>query len=307
MWKAGWIIRGEWARYLPTYAIMGLERTACWPDYGRDELRARLSRGKLSATQRALLMKLAIHDLGDDDYDWNASFGAGVLEEMGRDAVPALEAALSDPDWQRRQLAACILMQRAPGWTYRWEVGPPEYYDPPDRLFEIAIEALRDDALPYDSRRQKETWISNAFCAVEFLRRYPDRSPRFLAGAIRSIDMQQALLASGVAGFIGAKELAGDAVPVLGEHLADNNIDGDAKFAVAALVGFGDAARPLLEPLLESTDEQQAAAVRVVLHTIAGKRTTPTDRADLKRITEAYADLRGALADGGGLEGLWLR
>ncbi len=107
----------------------------------------------------------------------------------------------------------------------------------PDRLFEDSVEAAPEMTylLHMTRRRKRETWVSKCLLVEDVPLAVIRIEPReFLTEAVRSSDGQQAFLASGVAGFIGAEQLAKEAAGVLGEHLAMNTSVGDARFACAA-------------------------------------------------------------------------
>ena len=55
------------------------------------------------------------------------------------------------------------------------------------------------------------------------------------------------------------------AVPILADQLVDNRRRRDAKVAKKALLHFGPAAIPLLEPYLTSMDDQQGGLVATIL------------------------------------------
>jgi hypothetical protein len=283
-WKVGWIRYGGWAKYTPTTVLLYLDYLPM-PRHVETVLEDRLQRGRLWDWQRHRLAALAVYQLRDDHRDWNGDWGSGVLRRLGREAVPRLEAALNDNDWQRRQLAGAILRSRCDREVY--EAGPPEPYEPPDRLFEVSLESYRrDHPLWYD-----------AYWSFRFLRHYRERTLSFLPAAIGSDDPQESLIGAGLAGYLKAESLAPLAAPVLVTHLRSNQMYGDARFVAPAILGLGDAGRPYLAPLLNGDDEQARALALTIVKTMDHQRLSVADREAIRNTTCRYTDLRKALEE----------
>jgi hypothetical protein len=280
-WKVSWIRYGCWAPYTPTWLLVQLDFL---PMSGRieDEMLARLEKGKVGAWQQRRMRSLAVQHLGDDRRSRNARWACDVLTHMGREALPALEGALDSPDWQRRQYAGELLRCWAtPRW---WDTGPPEPYDPPDRLLEVCLEGLGNDRFEY----------GNATGSFEFLLGHRERVLPLLPERIRSEDEQQSFLTAALAGFLEADDLAPLAAPVLVAHLHRNNRMGDARTAAPALVCLGDAARVYLLPAIDGEDAQARELGWAIVKTIDHQPLSVAERDRIKMVTTRYRDLREA-------------
>ena len=280
-WKASWIRYGRWAPYTPTWVLAELDYLPM-PGRVESEMLERVEQGRIGPWQRARVANVAIHHLGSDHRNRNARWACDVLWRMGREAVPKLEAALDDKEFQRRQYAAELLRSRAN--PNRWEVGPPEWYEPPERLIEVSVEAFRADRFER----------SNARSSFEFLLRYRDRVLPRLERALRSDDKQQAFLSAVMAGFLKADDLAPLAAPLLVEHLKHNNFEGDARTAAPALLSLGDAGRPYLLPAVNGDDMQARELAWAIIKTMDHQRLSDTEKEIIRTVTMRYSDLAAA-------------
>lgn len=221
------------------------------PQAARREWRTRVATQQLSAWQQPNAASLLVRNLRDDGITWNAQTSMDLLESLGDAAIPALEEALSASDWQQRQLAGSLL-RRMP------------MYAPSESLLAVTVEGLRNDDLPR-GRRGAFTYVWNARAGVHYLALNARDAEPFLQQGMQSDDMQQRFLCAVAAGFGGRVALIDDAMPILIEHLADNQIGGDATWSMRAIAGFGVDSVPRLEPFIESDDAQQDKAVRYLI------------------------------------------
>jgi hypothetical protein len=242
---------------------------------------SRLETDGLPRWERNEVARLAIHHLGDDERSRNASWACAVLVYLDREALPRLEAALDDRDYQRRQYAAELLRWR--DRDFWW--GPPEPFEPSDRLLEVSLEALRDDHF--------ERY--NAHYSFEFLLRHREGVVPMLSSAIQSDDLQQEFLAAVLAGLLKAEELAPLAAPVLVSHLQSNTTEGDARMAAPALLGLGEAGRAFLLPAVNGSDPQARMMGWAIIKTMDHQPLSAAEHAAIKQVTDKYTDLRLAL------------
>ena len=104
-------------------------------------------------------------------------------------------------------------------------------------------------------------------------------------------DPQQQLLCAAISAFAHRTALFDSAGPILAARLRANHISGDAKIAAPALLAIGDAAIPLLEPLLDSLDLQERELARLILIDLDAIRPPdPNERFRLVHITDRALD-----------------
>ncbi len=229
----GFIERGRWIQRLPNVALAATKRTAgaLTPERVESEIDNRFYNNSLVQigvappvdwTTRTLI-DAWIADLRDDPIRDNAMNSQYKLRRVGWAAIPALRAALDSDDWQQRQLAAYTLREMRA--------------DPSEALLRVSVEALKDDELPRG--RDHRSGFANANQSVAYLLEFARLAEPLLASAMESGDVQQRWLAACVAGLAKRESLATRAVPVLFEHLGDNEIDFDAKHCLAALCHLG--------------------------------------------------------------------
>ena len=176
----------------------------------------------------------------------------------------ALEAALDSTDWQQRQMAAEILRGI-------------ETFMPTNRLLEVTVEGLRDDALPFDENGAG-VFVFNAFSGTQYLLQHPREGTEILITALESDDSQQRFLAAYVLGATGRGNATQRITEILLPHLQDDDVWGNACMAVYALYHLGPDVLPFLEPYRDSKDEQQRQAVQLVRMDLENPPRTEEER-----------------------------
>ena len=212
-----------------------------------------------------------IENLRDDDVPDNANTSLRALVELGDVAIPALEAALSDGDYQMRQYAADALERLG------------DRYAPSARFLEVLVEGLAHDALPstfsYDPKSPEHirmrllSYVANARRGLHYFRDGPPdltaRAMQVLARALTSPDGQQRFLSALIlANHEYGQRLTELIAPILVAHLADNRLGCDASSAAPALTALGASARPYVERATASADPQQADYARKIVEEI---------------------------------------
>lgn len=212
-----------------------------------------------------------IDDLRDDNVRFNAMEAMSVLGSVGPAAWPALEAALDSDDWQQRQLAAHLLRRLRPGLAT-------------DRMLAVTMEGLADDRLPFGRWEgqwggdpqggdpgDRPAWmpmVSNASGGIRWLMRHArDGEAKAEAALIRGLhsrDYQTRFLCAAALGYEGRTAHTTEIVRVLGPHLRDNRVRGDAVLACQALLGLGKPAVGPLRGLLVGADAQQTRLIRLL-------------------------------------------
>lgn len=255
---------GGWARGMPTLALIQAERVLNdgRGAFVRQELNRRISAGELVEVDSRLLCEMLIRDLRSDDRHWNGERARDRLVQLWPTSQPALERALASPDRQTRLLAAGILRQM-----------PVTAASEP--LMRACLEDLSDDG-----DREVGAYLReyNATDAVSFLVRCGSASAQYVREGMGSSDPQQRLLAAAIAGRCGLVELIDLAAPILIAHARDNNISGDAIIAASALLDFGKAVVPYLEPFRHDPDVQLRQTARAILARL-GRPTDPANPA----------------------------
>ena len=241
-------------------------------DGGRDRLTgAWMVRTGLTPAMRAFAARILeqIGQLRDDDIRGNALEAWYALLRAGDDAMPYLEQALHDDDYQTRQFAADVL--------HRMD----DRYQPSLRFLEVLIEGMRDDAYPYGTNRRGEDVsmpITNARRAYEYFTSHPaavDLAEGRLAAQLHGNDPQQRFLVAVILAEGGRTAYAPRLAAILAPHLADNDLGTDATIAAYALGQLGARVRSYLEPHLHSPDPQQAALVEHILYHIDNPGAAP--------------------------------
>lgn len=293
--NARWIVTMRWVSHTPapilaaivTHADGRAQRKAI------HELTERAQNKTLTTAQARSVARAATAALRADDTSWNALHAMELLRLLGDDAVPALETALDSRDYQKRQLAADLLCTRVARGEDRWHwLGPLDPYDPPDRLFEVIVEGLGDDALPYDriGAQPRTTWVSNAFDGVVFLVEHAERARPFLAPALASTDTQAQFLGAVAAAFCGEVSLVDQAAPILIRHLKDNVVGGDAAAATRALFLFGSGVLPHVRPLVAAPGKQEASLAKLIILDLEQPGRPLPERKALNTVTTVVAD-----------------
>ncbi|MFB3788775.1 MAG: hypothetical protein ACE15F_20645 [bacterium] len=176
----------------------------------------------------------------------------------------ALEAALGSPDWQQRQMAAEILRGI-------------ETFAPTNRLLEVTVEGLRDDALPFDENGFG-VFAFNAFSGTRYLLKHPKEGTDILVKALESDDSQQRFLSAYVLGATGRGGAIQRITEILLPHLQDDEVWGNACMAVDALYHLGLEVMPFLEPYRDLLDEQPRQAARLVRMDLENPPRTKEER-----------------------------
>ncbi len=233
------------------------------------------------ADERVDRVDRLIEDFRDDDVRGNAGGACQDLLRVPEPAIDELHAALDSDDWQQRQLAAHVL----------WQYSEPSYWsDFPEwrrspqpvltqRLFEVTVEGLRDDesVRPVDEERGALA-LYNASNGFRRLVPHAQLAKDALLEGLESDDLQQRLLCALILGTGGVGETADRVVPILVPHLADNTIEGDAKWTSRALFMLGERAIPALEAAREaSTDRQQSDLLNLILLNLRGAPASPAE------------------------------
>jgi hypothetical protein len=271
-----WLRRSQWERWTPTVGLFVMAEAA--PNVVRDDLLEELSNREptMWGYERAWLRRIAIHAIGDDQRTYNGEWGMCVLEaDVG--SRESLEAALSDPDRQRRQIAGRILAER---------LGASERPSP--ALIRVAVEGLEHDTLYSVGSR----YFRNAGDCSEWLLKHVGVSQGELAGAMASDDLQQRLLSAAILAIGKCPLHVDEAARVLCEHLGANSIEEDALIAMNALWRCGPAALPELERYLDGQrgsdgNEQGRASAEILIRKLRGEPLTESELASLNLVTSS--------------------
>lgn len=214
--------------------------------------------------------------LCDDGIPRNALEALWQLDFAGRTAVAPLEAALGSWDAQQRHLAAVALRR----------IGA----DPTPRLVEVSVEALRGE--------WNRPWIGTLLAApaagaVRWLAQHPAAAQAALRRALGSDDPQQRFLAAFLLATGGSGVDQGYVVRELVEHLADNEIEGDAVMACHGLYRLGPPVLPALRSWRPHVDEQARQLIDLVELNLLQPPATEQDfvhRQSMHRATNVYRD-----------------
>ncbi len=210
-----------------------------------------------------------IADLRADEVRGNAI--CALKELYARETpelIPALEEALESEDWQQRQLAAAVF--------YKLKWFAPERlkdYVASNRLCEVIVEGLRNDALPSLHQRGRCVPLNNAAEGVRFLLSYPQQGTEPLEAALDSSDGQQQFLAAYVLGATGRGGKLARITEIVIPHLRDDEIWGNACMTAYALYHLGKEVIPYLQSHASAGDAQVQSAVNLILHNL---ETPPT-------------------------------
>ena len=210
-----------------------------------------------------------IDDLRSDYVYANATLATYDLYERGDEVIPLLEKALESDDYQQRQLAAEILRGQSS-------------YQPTDRFYHVTVEGLRSDGLPFhqvsaDEGRYTYTPCENATHGMEFLLNHIERSEPFLVSCLDAENLQQRFLCAYILAWKRRHVRRETVVSILVEHLASNDIFGDACMSASALYRLGPAIADDLRKELSGGDEQKKRTIQLVLYNFSHSYT-PDDR-----------------------------
>ncbi len=276
---------GRWIPHVPDWALIAHHRLLGNAGMGRLEweLQARLYRRSISPEEIQWLIPGLIHDLRSGTDDLTERQARWALVSIGRPAMPRLEDALLSTDRQQKYNAAAALRDIHAQLPFC-------AYPPSPRLLRVTAEGLRSD--------------SNASLVrhggVDFLIQYGEGSAPVLMGAMQGDDEQARLLAAGIAGMARLTDLLPIAAPILIEHLKDNAISDDAKFASAGLLGFGPDVVPYLEAQQYSADPQLRSTSRLIALDLV---STDEDLPEARRKTQVISTVLDDPARSGGPDG----
>ncbi|MBN2327791.1 MAG: hypothetical protein JXR73_11615 [Candidatus Omnitrophica bacterium] len=207
-----------------------------------------------------------IVDLHDDDIRFNAIHAwQELIFRRGPEKTAPLEKALDSKDWQQRQIAADILRHI-------------DGYQPTDRLIEATVEGLRDDKLPGWFSGEGQILLYNATEGMRYLLLHPTLGAKPLEKALNSDEKQQRFLAAFVLGATGRSAQIEKMAQILIPHLKHDDTRLNACMAAHALYKSGEAVIPFLSAYRDSPDEQQRAAVRLILMDL---KSPPKTKAEL--------------------------
>jgi len=213
-----------------------------------------------------------IDDLRDDDVRYNAWAAFSKLSRRDDDAVrAALLEALDADDHQLRHYAAVTLMahdHRYDPWDGR----------PPQRLADVAVEAIATDDIPYESRpgkpRRRHVIDNGARARMFLIRNARHYSPRLRVLAHTGSEDERFVAACALAA-AGDPNDARIVVETLTPRLAHNNTRRDAARSCAAIAHVGRPALSHLRALPWTGDEQHDGLVRLLIDVIERPPTTP--------------------------------
>ncbi|MEO6595325.1 MAG: hypothetical protein ABIP94_11280 [Planctomycetota bacterium] len=220
-----------------------------------------------------------IKDLRHDDIRWNASAGSTALERLGKGPIPALEAALRSLDLQQRQLAAQVLRRRC----------SRDGDTPSADLLRVSIEGLSSDIC--QQLRALEYGVVSA--SARFIVQHAELAQVPLRVGLGSGDGQQRFLCAFLLASAGLTDDYGVVARELVQHLADNQIGGDALMAVYGLYRLGAAALPIVRLWRPHVDAQARSLLDLVemdLRQPPKDRSALYERGRLHRVTGIYHD-----------------
>jgi hypothetical protein len=203
-------------------------------------------------------IKKLVRALRHDNIRFNAIDAYWTLYQMGCDAVPYLEEALYDTDFQGRHSAATLLRTICPEHTAS------------DRLIEVSFELLTG---PLEEGRDV-IWPNTAYDFLNASNIYPRARSRILAN-VQNPNRRVRLYSSMIAGNHGETGYAATLARTLVPHLADNDLRNDAAASAYALHQLGPSVLPHLRPYRNSPDPQQAELVDLIMRSLESG-TTPS-------------------------------
>ena len=168
-----------------------------------------------------------------------------------------LENALLDSDRQRRLLAASSLMLRQ--------------RTPSTALLKAAMESLKLD--DFHTWAQRGVPIANAGQAARFFMRYKDESRPFLLAGLTNESYAVRLRAAAILAQSHDWQVE-RYVPILIDHLRNNDLNNDATMAAFSLAILGADALPWLEQ--SPVDAQQAHYFQVIRASIQQREQNPS-------------------------------
>lgn len=219
-------------------------------------------------------LRTLVTDLADDDIKWNATTAMAALRRIGAPAAPLLEEGLYSSDAQLRTYCELLL---------RGMDGPPT-----SALLEAVVDRL-------SSERPRD--FSSAMKAVQprvlYLEKHTRAALPYLYRGLRSEDASQRFLCAYLLACDGDTFTIAETCPLLIEHLADNQIAGDALMSAHALYRLGAPALPFVRGAMGQTSGQALSLLQLVELDITDP---PRDESELRarrrlhNVTGVYYD-----------------
>lgn len=197
-----------------------------------------------------------INNLRDDHVKWNA-YGEPLIDIMRLDLfeVEKLATFLNSDDYQQRQYIAHILRRSKPNFHS-------------DRLFEVLVEGLQEDRIPYGIRNASfgdgEFLFLNAYMAFDDLLYNGSHAKKYLLKGLKSKCRQQKFLCAILLGENKIFEQVDYTIEILCENLKDDDRMGNACHAFAALHSFGPKISEKLVQHHTSGDAQSKKAIEIL-------------------------------------------
>ncbi len=194
-------------------------------------------------------------DLGHDQRRGNAVLAyTYFLPSLGRNSqaqepmkLLLLRKGLTDTDRQRRLMCAVLLMLRD--------------VDPTPELLGVAMESLKSDEFSL----KNSFLVANANRAQTYLMRHPKAAQPFLMRSLTASSLSQRIRAAAILAQ-NRSEPTSAYVPMLLEHLCDNNVANDATLAGFSLSYLGPRVLPWLDA--PAKDAQQAHYMKTVRRSV---------------------------------------
>ncbi|MFK7959668.1 MAG: hypothetical protein AB8G96_04015 [Phycisphaerales bacterium] len=216
----------------------------------RDEIHRRASTGGFGDAPARSVAAAVVADLRDDDIPWNSYPAQRLLDDLWPASRTALEYELEIGDLQSRILAARVL---------RHHVKTPS-----DALLRACVQDLRNDR----GLVTGQATDLNMRYAAWYLMEWANEAEPHLVAALGSDDMQQRLIAAGIAGFANFGHCNDAVAEVLIDHLQDNDIREDARLAIPALHSMGESILPMLRRHVDHGDDQSRAILLALIERI---------------------------------------
>ena len=197
-----------------------------------------------------------IENLRDDEVKWNA-YGETLIDIMRLDLFEAEKLApfLYSDDYQQRQFVAHILRRAKPNFRC-------------DRLFEVLVEGLQHDNIPYDVRNtifgDGEFLFTNAYMAFDDLLDSGIHAKKYLLEGLNSKCRQQKFLCAILLGENRILEELDNTLDILCENLKDDGRMSNGCHAFAALYSYGPIISEKLVTHHNKGDRQSKRAIEIL-------------------------------------------